>query len=483
MDIKISFSNLSTIKGRKNPKGKAPFVEKPITFYNMMFRQIEPERTQFGLDFSIFGSLFKTSYSKPKTITETKQNYTYATKTETKSEQKIESIIESKVEKKVESIIEKKVDTKVETALKFDSLKKTEAKTKNLSTKTSKFKPSELAAKTVSFAVKTITLPITLPFKGVKMLFEKISDLRTEYKYNKIYKNIQLNNLQEKFERDLNKYKNLFEIEDMKPNFVKYNLFKGLSYKNLAALHTLLLSDIKRQQNLLNVKRTMKQGADGYNGRNGGCSDAKFVLEDICPRHPKYDNCKNYQEELKRLCKIYIDNSKNFELPLKNFNEIIKNFFARNSKKLQEIYDIQNDKVIKTLEKIPKLGIIPKGLRIYEQWNLANCITKDFRVVTDKHVYYGIHPAALKYNEQYNTILNFAEKHRTAFSENNALFTDEMLKIIEKNHSEREKVYTKLYDRFITGGCNMKKICQKTKLRGGADIAKKTVLTLIPFIC
>jgi hypothetical protein len=168
---------------------------------------------------------------------------------------------------------------------------------------------------------------------------------------------------------------------------------------------------------------------------------------------------------------------------MQNFDEIIKNYFTINASKLQEIYEIENNKTIKILERVPKLGIIPKGLRVFEQWNLANCITKDFKDVTDKHVYMGIHRIAKKYDEQFKNILDFAQKHKGKFSKNNDYFIESMIEMIRHIHYDREKVYSILYDRFITGGSNIKKICQKTKVRGGASLARKAIFTMIPFVC
>ena len=226
----------------------------------------------------------------------------------------------------------------------------------------------------------------------------------------------------------------------------------------------------------------MKKGADGYNGNNGGCSGYMYLLSDVSSRQKEYNDCVQFQKELERICKIFISNSKKIEEPMQNFDEIIKNYFRINASKLQEIYEIENNTITKVFERIPKLGIIPKGLRVFEQWNLANCITKDFKDVMDKHVYRGIHQVAKKYDEQFKYILDFAQKHNGKFSKNNDYFIESMLGVTKQVYNEREKVYSILYDRFITGGSNIKKICQKTKTRGGASLAKKAIFTIIPFV-
>ena len=477
MSIKVLFSDSTPFQGYKNTKGKVPFVEKPLTYNNLMFA--EPPRYNEDYSFDLFGSLFKMlKKEEKKTVSESTYEPTYTPSYETKVETTYTPKVETTYTPKVETSYISETTTKKATKYTSHTTKAKSSTVKEILSKT-----ADVSAEAAIGIAKVIAIPIALSIKGIKLLGEKISEIKRSHDIKKAQTKYLLKDLQKVFKRDLKKYKNSFDAEDMKPSFAKFDAFESLSYKNLKNLHNVLSYDIKRQQSINKAKELYKRGADGYNGPNGGCNGFEYLFDDITPRKEEYYECNRYKNELERLCKIYIKNSKQFEKPLNNFNKISTNYFAITSKHLQEIYDIQNDKIIKILERIPKIGIIPKALRVYEQWNLANIITKDFKAVTDKHVYNGIHPIALEYDNQYKTIVDFANNHKNKFSKNNKRFTEEMLKLIQKSHNEREKVYSKLYDRFITGGCNIKKICKKTKTKGGASLAKKAIFTMMPFIC
>ncbi len=293
-----------------------------------------------------------------------------------------------------------------------------------------------------------------------------------------------MNKLQETrnlFAKQLREYKKLFSSDEMLPDFSHFESYNTLSLEPLQLLLNDLNLDIKRQKNIINIKRKITEGPDGYYSGPAGNGNIECDLQHISLIDYSNRSSKKYINNLNKLCNAFFTNSKILDTGISGFNIITKNFFAKSSVKLQEIFDLQNDKKIKWLERIPKLGIIPKGLRVYEQHSLANCITKDFKNITKTVIEPKMHQTIKEYQEQYQIISDYIERHKNKFDNNTNRYSKIMLKKMKTCKEKRIKTYETVFNSFSSGGCNIKNICNRVKAKGIISLVQKAIITFGTF--
>ena len=144
-----------------------------------------------------------------------------------------------------------------------------------------------------------------------------------------------------------------------------------------------------------------------------------------------------------------------------------------------KIFDLKSDSTNKLLERIPKLGIIPKILRVSEQIRLAKCVIKDFNDVSEKYVSKSMIPYIKEFENQYKTIVNYIETHSFKSKIHNQ-FTKNCLEKVEEVNTERKDTSIKLLDSFSIGGSNINQTCDKVKKNGIKEVAMKAVFMIIP---
>ena len=120
---------------------------------------------------------------------------------------------------------------------------------------------------------------------------------------------------------------------------------------------------------------------------------------------------ETYQSKLNRMWTAFLNKSKSIEAPILDFHNVSTKFFNRSKKNIEEIFELKEKWYYKYLEKVPKLGLVPKAIRVTEQVNLTRCIMKDYREITDKYVQNGINPVISEYNRQFLEIEKFIKNN------------------------------------------------------------------------
>lgn len=77
---------------------------------------------------------------------------------------------------------------------------------------------------------------------------------------------------------------------------------------------------------------------------------------------------------------------------------------------------------------VPFVGVLPKTVRVADQYNLTKCILHDFEDITQKYVKNGIQLKIKKYGEQYDKIEEFTKAHK--HSSKDKQYTEIMLNMI-----------------------------------------------------
>lgn len=277
-----------------------------------------------------------------------------------------------------------------------------------------------------------------------------------------------------------------------------------------------LNEEIEREQMMRKLENIFTKGAAFYYPKKSNNNENEdvdpFSLDNLADIQPRVD--VNIDEECARLIGLFISNSTKIDNALIAFNEISKNFQIEAAKSLKEIFALQTDSTNKCLERIPKLGIIPKILRVAEQIRLSKCIIKDYRSVSEEFVDNKLMSLIKKYNSQYKIIQEYIAQYNPYYDEqiekNKQLienthwwqFKDrkkykeqnkrlEQQKEIDKKIrdlykqkvdvvvQQRQNVTTQGVNIFARCGMNINNICQSIQTRGIIDVVRKAVFTLI----
>lgn len=287
----------------------------------------------------------------------------------------------------------------------------------------------------------------------------------------------QLKYMQNEFAKKLDQYKKMYSVHDLKPDFSEFEYYKNIPPDPLQDLMDTLNQRIDHQALINALKERYRKGAKYYADDEDNNNIKKCQLNEIIPDYSKTG--RNYRKELKRLCKLYLQNSKIIEDPINSFHHIMKNYFDRAKNNIEEIFELKESLPFYISEKIPYVGIFPKSIRFIDEVNLTRCILQDFEEITYNYIQHGIQPVMNKYGEQYNTIVDFTKKAN--YSKLDIKYTQILLKIIQNAKAARVKTYAKLYENFVKGGQAIKNICNNVKIKDGTSLAVKTIklLTLL----
>ena len=133
------------------------------------------------------------------------------------------------------------------------------------------------------------------------------------------------------------------------------------------------------------------------------------------------------------------------------------------------------------LERIPKLGLIPKVLRVSDQIILTRFISKDYEEFAEKYIKGGIIPFIEKYNSQYMQIFNYINENKVQPTVQHEKFALEMPKIIDSIKQIRMQTDYKLVNSYASNRMNVENICKRVKTKGIIDVARKTAVTFASF--
>lgn len=192
--------------------------------------------------------------------------------------------------------------------------------------------------------------------------------------------------------------------------------------------------------------------------------------------NPDYDKSggRQYRKELKRICKLFLIHSRIVGRSIDDFKNVSKTYYSSAKNKIEEIYELKGN--LRAAEMVPFVGVLPKAVRVADQYNLTKCILHDFEDITQKYVKNGIQLKIKKYGEQYDKIEEFTKAHK--HSSKDKQYTEIMLNMINNVKKEHFGVYAKLYSDFIKAGLSIKHICYNIRLKDGMSLAIKTVYIL-----
>ncbi len=277
--------------------------------------------------------------------------------------------------------------------------------------------------------------------------------------------------LQKEFERVLQQY---YTLLGFRADMQKYSGWKTLTLPALKTMVAEVKEEILREKMMQGLEIQFTKGARHYLPKREpfDCSDIQSLNVP--------DKSGNYKKELKELAITYLKNSARVDKSLLLFNELSHNFFSEAAQSIKDIYAIQSDPVNKWLERIPKLGIIPKALRVKEQVRLTRCILKDYGNVSESYVNIALKPYIKKYDNQLSLIKDYVAQHKVK-----AMFfkgyTNSIISTLEKARAKRMNAGKHLLDNYAANGANLSKMCYKIQKNGGIDLVKKTLFTLLPF--
>lgn len=264
-------------------------------------------------------------------------------------------------------------------------------------------------------------------------------------------------------------YKSLEEETDE-----KLALFKDLRILSLSELNKLafkLREEISYKQMVKGLKKHFRKGTSHYIDH-----DPKFNPQNL-------DNIQaqknlSYEQNLQNMCAAFLQNSQKIDAGLSDFNGLSRQFFFEAAESIKEIFDLQTNTANKWLERIPKLGIIPKALRVNDQIKLTNYIIDDYKDVTHLYVKNQFVPFMNSYKQQSDIIHNYVQNHKfKAFFYRKT--TKTILEKIDNAKKQRLKANAVLLKTYSQNGLNMTNMCKNIKKKGIIELATKTAFTFL----
>lgn len=511
------FNNLKNFAKIQSNK-TLPEVRKPILSY-MPLEFKEPDYRNLDTDDSLFGLIYKyakykvkeyqlknTSYEEKET--QTTSNYVTETKSElvTQTRNQIQETEKYRYEDDMEDDededeyiykepVYKKVFKAIATVIMFP-IEKFQDWTFNLKYKKQqkerrKYEINTMLANKAMYnkeirnflGEKTMEKLIRsqLSIKKVEKLINKtiqIEQIQRQKELEQIRELNELNELRNKFQRRLYEYKRLFDKDDMLPDMSEFENYTGLNLVSLQKLYKTLEQRIEHQYGINNLKQLFKLGMSYYipniGGRAGSDNSKVSSLRKISPNYNKKGS--QYREELMRLCKLYLKNSKIIEPKIEEFNSTTKNFLDTAKSNIEKIYELKKDPKFKITEKVPYIGIVPKAVRFVDNINLTRCILKDFEEITKKYIQQGTHIDITEYGKQFNKIVKYAKSQN--LSEEDKKYTEAILRLVQKAKTTRMETYTKVYKNFTDGGKAIRNICYNIRIKDAVGMTMKTVKLL-----
>lgn len=311
--------------------------------------------------------------------------------------------------------------------------------------------------------------------KKLEKILEETDILIEEKKLvdKRIQEQNRLNQLKSSYVRKLNQYRNMFASGDMYPELPELQNYQNYTFLQLQEAMNKLSSLIDHQKIINALKKRYQDGAEHYAG-----SDENDRLKSWLPGeiNPDYDKSggRQYRKELKRICKLFLIHSRIVGRSIDDFKNVSKTYYSSAKNKIEEIYELKGN--LRAAEMVPFVGVLPKAVRVADQYNLTKCILHDFEDITQKYVKNGIQLKIKKYGEQYDKIEEFTKAHK--HSSKDKQYTEIMLNMINNVKKEHFGVYAKLYSDFIKAGLSIKHICYNIRLKDGMSLAIKTVYIL-----
>lgn len=280
----------------------------------------------------------------------------------------------------------------------------------------------------------------------------------------------QYNQLKSAYARKLQQYWNMFADGDMYPELPELYNYQNYTFLQLQEAMNKLSSLIDHQKVIKKLKKRYQKGAENYSGSDENERLKSRLAGEIDPDYSKSGG-RQYRKELKRLCKLFLIHSRIVGKSIDDFKNVSKTYYSSAKNKIEEIYELKG--YVRFAEMVPFAGVLPKAVRVADQYNLTKCILHDFEDITQKYVKNGIQLKIKKYGEQYDKIEEFTKAHK--HSSKDRQYTETMLNMINNVKKEHLGVFAKLYSAFIKAGLSIKHICYNIRLKDGMSLAIKTV--------
>lgn len=311
--------------------------------------------------------------------------------------------------------------------------------------------------------------------KKLEKILEETDILIEEKKLvdKRIQEQNRLNQLKSSYVRKLNQYRNMFASGDMYPELPELQNYQNYTFLQLQEAMNKLSSLIDHQKIINALKKRYQDGAEHYAGSDGNDRLKSWLPGEINPDYDKSGG-RQYRKELKRICKLFLIHSRIVGRSIDDFKNVSKTYYSSAKNKIEEIYELKGN--LRAAEMVPFVGVLPKAVRVADQYNLTKCILHDFEDITQKYVKNGIQLKIKKYGEQYDKIEEFTKAHK--HSSKDKQYTEIMLNMINNVKKEHLGVYAKLYSDFIKAGLSIKHICYNIRLKDGMSLAIKTVYIL-----
>lgn len=233
---------------------------------------------------------------------------------------------------------------------------------------------------------------------------------------------------------------------------------------------SLVRAKIAHEKMLQDLESVYTKGADYF------CPNIISKIKYFSFYRIEPDEKMDYKTELKYICERYLKNSSDLEPALKEFNEIIKNFYTHAGACMKEIFDLKKDKFNRIFEHFPVVGIIPKAIRIDEQLRLSKCVLRDYKDVSEIFVENGILSILDKYSKQYEVIKNYVEKSKNRFDYDED-YTKKWLNKIKEAGKMRTDVSSKMLNVYGKNGYNLKSSIEKVENDGTKELTMKAAMS------
>ena len=237
------------------------------------------------------------------------------------------------------------------------------------------------------------------------------------------------------------------------------------------------LAEKERSKVIDEITQSLRKGPEHYTTKEMRTN----LTTTLTPVNPKnnLENSAQYIDEIKAIYKIHSDNSEKINKLLESFRELSKNYFTETSGKLQNILDLKKDTPYKYLEKIPKVGILPRMFRVKEQYKMIKNMLLDYADASQCYIEKGTQPTMTEYFNQNKIISDYIKSTQTKFKDaNNTQILQSMLEKLNNISEKKDAVYKNLLNIYANKGVKLTKACKQIKTKGKIELGTKLVSIL-----
>ena len=322
-----------------------------------------------------------------------------------------------------------------------------------------------------------------------KIIDKKVKDLN---KQHSILKNKQDTLTQEQLLHSINKifkdahlkiapmnFKNVTN-EELLNFFEQYIQYYSINGKDalINASITQARAENMREKVMADIMKELKKGADYYTTPK----IREHLTASLVPIAPNKNltNISQYIDEIKTTYITYRENSEKINNLLDAFRELSKNYFTEAGDKLQDTLNLKKDNLYRILERIPVIGIIPKGFRIHEQYSMIKTMLQDYAAVTECYLQNGANPVMVEYSKQYDIIIDYIKTVLPKFKkQENIQLLESMIDKINTAKEKKDMVYKNLVKIFLVKGTKLTKACKQIKTKEQIELALKLASSLL----